>query len=677
VPRYRKQKEEYRDHLYDARAIFEDAERTVTSEWISNLTRAVREQQTELTQTGLGCTGYAWAVERQSLGAVALGDPNHTGHIARVQTILRLATQHRLALLAPVERVDRREGEPPYIFDPRVWYVDGEDERSSGFTQSPEVRPRLWALYAVLRQINRIDPSARPSAIIIADEVRFMRADHAIKEWYRALKHEGVDLIFPESGRVLADSLDILGMKVRVASAHLQYYAAQAREIARQQGRVPWGKAPTGTRWEDKGRRLVADPDWWPKLADCVARLASGEIPSLRAVPTYLKQTYGDDYVLTTAGFYQLLKREHIFDGYHVSFDRKCEPCIVRERHGHRFDFSYTEGRQKRYLHVATPEETWVRKEVEHRYGTEPIPPLLLEEARRRTSVRGRPSKRTDEEARWQVAPPYMIRCAYPGCGATVRERPGLPPEKKAGKHGIACEWGVSCELDKRYVGQNGMTTEEFRQMVIDQGLTHKRVALGSLSYPLIALLREKLFDPSLILPSDVSDGTEHLDQKKHELELEREKVARKVRVQTLSLEDADPDEEPDVYNSIRTRLRELQGEMKEIDRELNRLSAETLNRAEVQRSLAEAREAFLEMLEVRGDDPEFWKAIVRTFVEVIHVDLTTGRFVAEVRLDVPELRELVGELENPPSDKFITPRMFKLSARAWSFVLEGKLMAA
>lgn len=620
MPRYKKQKEEFREQLYDARAIFQEAERVVTPEWVAWLKHHWQE---ESARRSLG--GFAWAIERQSLGLSKLGDPNHTGHIARVQAILRLADLHRLYLIPPTPRAERRAGEPPFIFDPRVWYVDGEDEKSTGFSPSPEVRPRLWMLYAVLRQVNRIDPTARPSAIIIADEVRFLRADHAIKEWYRAIKHEGVDLIFPDSGRVLADHLDMLAMKVRVASAHLQFYRDQSREVARQQGRVPWGRALTGTRWEDGGRRLVADPDWWPKLAAVVERLATGQIGSQRAVPAYLRETYGEGYVLTVAGFRKLLKHETIFDGYYDAFTRKYDPCLIRERYGNRFDFSFTASRVKRYVVEPTPAETHVRKAVEHPHGTVPMDPVLVAEARRRTSVLGRPSRREDEEARWQIVPTYLLRCAAPGCGASVQERAGLPPERRAGKKGVFCEWHVRCLAGKQSREREGTTPAQFRAKLADDGHEHRQVVLGSVSLALVPLLRAHLFDPALITPADLEERPVAVAEEQARLELAREQVLRRLRVQTLTLEDLDPAVAPDVYQGVRVRMGELQEELRGHDRALNQLAARELGRAEHQRGLARARADYQKAVETHGHDPAFWAAIVRTFVSVIRVDLGGG----------------------------------------------------
>jgi hypothetical protein len=624
---------EYRENLFDTERIFREA--------AVQITPVTLEYFRHLRNTA-GRRGYAFAIERQSLGKLKIGALDHTGHIGRVRAIERMAKKWNLNLPTPIDRENRQEGDPPFIFDTRCWYVDGEVDCATGLSLSPEIRPALWRCYATLRRITELDPSARPIAILIADECRFMRADAWLKLWFEAIKGEGVDLIFPEVGRVESAHLELLAMKIRTLSEHLPKYRAAALEVAKKQERIPWGKINWGLQYEDGGRSVVADPERWPVIDAVIHGLADGSLPSVLKAAAWARETYGmescSEWLIRT-----WLRDGSFTEGSYVAFAKTWKPCKIKETNGIREDFSFTEGRNRRYVLQVAPEEEWLRKPVLHRHGTRSIPQEVLAAARRRTR-KGRPP-RTDRtgEAAWQVIPSRLIRCAV--CEHLVRERGPEPPEKMIGQPKMRANWTLGCNLLQELRQHHGYTVKEIRAMPISQ---HVRYAIGSLSLPVIDLLEERLFVPDLDLTPHVGDMGTDLEGKRLQLETRQTALQRQMRVQTLTLEDVDPEEELDSVAQIRARMKELQAELTAVERELQCLAALTLTRHSTDRALREARQYYMTLAEEHRHSPDFWRAVIQKFVDRIEVNLETGEFEVTCSLQQPPLSGLVGRILRP-----------------------------
>jgi hypothetical protein len=577
------------------------------------------------------------------MGVAILGRLDHTGHIGRVQTVERLAKQFGLALPAPIERQGRKEGEPPFIFDRRCWFVDGVEGRATGHSLAPEVRPELWRCYATLRRINQLDPSVLPSAVIIADETRFMRAEGWLQLWYQAIRGEGVDLILPELGRVQPIHLQILGMKIRSASDHLPEYRRRALAVAQAQGRIVWGRYPFGLTLEDEGRSVVAHPEQWPVIAAVVHRLADGSLPSVMAAAVWARQTFG----LPTCSEFLIRKwiAENSFTyGAYTAYNQEWTLCQIKEKKGILADISFTDSRNRRYVKERRPEDQSLVKPILHWHGTSPIPPEVIDQARQNHSISGSKPKRPKVgEHAWQILPGRLIRCegAVPGgtCGKLVRERAPDPPGSK-GAPGMRTDWTLGCTAGQQMRQRRGFTLAEVRAHPDTQ---HVRARNGCLSRAVVALLKERLFGFDPAPHSRAEPGA--VQERRQEIELEQAGLRTKLKRQCLLLEDVDPEREPDTFNQIRSRMRELQEAINNGEREQQILAAQYLAGSSAQAELQETRARFRQMLSEHEEDPSFWRAVIETFVTKIPVNLETGAFTVEVNLKDEALSELAGVL--------------------------------
>jgi hypothetical protein len=628
---------EERENLFDAEEIFNQARVQVTGELLAYLKRLKSQAP----------NGYAWAIERQSLGVEAHGRLDHTGHIGRVRQCLSLARLHGLYLEPPVERPDREEGEPPFLFDDRVWFVDGEHKKATGFSLSPEIRPRLWTCYALLRQIHDTDPAALPRAIVIADEMRFMRADDWIKLWYYSIKRFGVDLIFPETGYVESMQLEMLAMKVRVMSENLVRYRQSAIQVAKAQGRILWNRPPFGLCLENGGGDVVAHPVEWPILCEVIEGLATGRFPTVMAASYWSRDRLGDGRHISDPLIRTWLKEGHYVEGIYEAYAHDWKACVIRQKHGNLEDYSFTANLNKRYVRTLIPEEQRLRKPILHRYGTAPIPPALLLEARARVrSRRGRspdlenPSPMTN--SRWAVVPSRVVRCAV--CGSGISEHgPCLRNERdSAGEPLRRAYWACQCRCLSALRRAEALTREE---VLADPRVQHTRYRRGSLSLALIDLLGDRLFgeefDPAVYMgriPADV-------EGERHALETKQARLFKQLHNLTGHLAVTDPEAEAETARSIRREMKEVNDAIRDVDRTLALLSAQTLERQATNVAILQARETHKRWSEERGYDPQFWKIVIQMFVESVVLDLETGEFTVTCRIRHPALQVLSGRL--------------------------------
>lgn len=666
--------------MWDARPQFDAAEQLVTPDFIQTLRRLQKTSQ----EDGTLYDGLAWAVERQSDGLDAHGDPNHTGHISRVQKIVAMARRYNYYLPTPIERENRTKEDPrpPFIFDDRFWFVDGEAERATGHDLSPEMRPRLWMLYATMRRLKQLDSRALPKAILIADETRFMRADHWLKNWYRAIAGLGVDLIFSEGGRVQADQLEFVQMKIRVQSERFQEYRNASVKIALGKGRVPWGRMKFGLQLENDGFDVVAQPEQWPVIYEVVRALATGDCPSLRKVPVYTRKVYGEALVelglkggaVSCAMAHAWLQPGSFLEGIKVFNDKEWTPIVVREDAGIFDSYSYTKSRHKRYFKEELPEEKWMRKEILHRHGTEPIPPELLAQARLKTSTRGRPRKSDPtEEERWLLIPPRIARCIH--CKSAIRELPPYRPADGRKVYGWLNFIRLECQLKGQLTNNKGYTPREIRH---DLPIgAHRPSCCGRLTAALLPLLKERLFLPAL--PVTLQHTAESTGNDLIETQLQQEKalqsLTRKLKSQLLAREEIDRDDEPDNWRLTNERISELQAEIKSTDASLNQISASLLNQMNRNSNLDRAREWFVKGVQQFEQDPDFWGAVIEMFVTVVWVDMDAMTFVAE--LARPEYGKIEAKiLDDDPRQKFISPGEHELLSwvAGWRTTVSGAI---
>lgn len=636
--RIRLQKWEEREQLYDARPLFDFAERFVTSELVEYYRKLKSEN---------GWDAWVMGVERQSLGVLAHGDPNHTGHIGRVQKILEVARQKQFNIDVPILIPDRerKKGQPPFIFDERCWFVDGEDDPSTGHSLDPQVRPRLWTLFAILRRLNQVAPDARPRAILIADELRFMRASHALAEWYRGLAAEGVGIYFPDSGWLAPEKLELVTMKMRVMSEHLPDYRKSAMEVARSQERILWVKQPKyGILYEDDGRTVVADPIRWVIMSETIHKLASGELASLRKAVVYVRQTYGDEQKVSIALISDWLKAGSIAEGVSQHYTRKFDVCMIKEKYGPGIDYNFTSSRKRRYITEEEPKERWVSKTIEHRHGTESISQAVLLQARMRVQHPGRrPNTENIGEGVWRVVPPGLIRCVH--CKKMCFERPPYVPKDPNKKVNVFWKenWTVSCTIIGQLIAQ-GLTRAEARTHVHAQ---HKKMARGSLSLALIPLLRERLFDQSLDLEEFIEIESKEYHAEHDRLQKERDDLARRLEIQMLTLEEYHPVTARVQHLACRGRIDQIAVELQKVDDALNQICSRHLADAAGNSALQQAHDAYQELIARFGHTPDFWRTVVATFVKEIWLDPETGHFTVDCVIDCEQLSGIAGELSH------------------------------
>jgi hypothetical protein len=626
---YRKQRVEEREHLFDADAIFAKVSEEITP--------ALVRYYRELKETRGG--GFAFAIERQSMGKEALGDPNQTGHQGRVRKIEALARSHGLYLPPAVLKPDHRPGEPPFILDERHWFVDGEGDRSSGYTFAPEVRPRFWHCYATIRRIGLLDPRALPDAILVADMLRFSRDDKPLKVWFNSLMVEGVRLITADSGPVAAESLDMIGFGIRMESSRFVNYRKQARQIAKAQKRILVGKRRFGLDFSEDRREVFTHPVEWPILVEVLTRLADNRLPTFLAAARWVRETYGKAWVISDNLIRKWLK-DPIFveglQGTYVGYAHKSEPCIIKERRGPDVDFSYTARRNKRYMREPVPESEWVRLPINfERHGHAPIPPEIIEGARMKLGRPGRPCKDGEPDHPVLISV-GLARCA--SCGYPVLER---APRKSTPS------WSLECQCVALIKRKEGLTAE---QVTDRPAIQHARywtgTKAGALSLPVRELLKEKLFGEAFdlrpFLPA--RDAGETASRK---LELETRQAALRDQLAQMgrNLALLDLGQTPDAARLFQEQMAKLSQEIGDCDRELTIIAAQSEARVARDTGLVEAQRKWKQLLPTIGDDPIHWRTIISMFVKQVMVDLTTGTFTVDCEIAAAALTGLSGRL--------------------------------
>ena len=654
MPPYRKREVEYRDVLFDADAIF----------------RHVREEITPATVQALRDIGrpFAFGIDRQSKGKEALGDPDNTGHKGRVRTVQQTAERFGLYIPAPVVRPTQQKGETPFLFDERFWYIDGEEDKATGFSFSPEIRPRLWYAYATIRRINEIDESARPAALVMAEYDRFLRADEWIKVWVNAIWKEGVDIIFPETGPVQNMHLDMICITVRARSEHLKHYRERFLDVARREHRIPYGKEPFGLQFSEDRRSVYTHPQQWEVIYQTLHRLADGRLKNASEAARWTRATYGEELAASQALIRKWFREHlHMLHSRYVTNKYRQKPCVVKQSNGMLYDYSYTKRRNKRYVAKPTPESEWLVFDVDHsRHGTKPIPPNIIQAARLRVIQVGRPpAPTTPPRTAACIAPARLVRCAC--CGGRVREifvnsQSGAKLTKWDG-------WLLSCYGHKVRAAGQSITTREARAMEPD----HRRTVHASLTIPLRERLKHWLTEEvnPLVYVDDASTdtATERLAIERRRIALQEKLTLLLTNMLTLDLKKA-----PAAADVLNAQINALQEEIDNCDRERQLLDARSLNAAAASSATWEMRDRFRKGFERAKDHPEFWRAVVEQMVERIVVDLDAMTWRADMHLKADSLAHLQGELlpmekiSTAQGETNSTTRAYRFAARLRRF---------
>lgn len=654
MPPYKRQLVELRPQLFDADSIF----------------RAVREQITPAAVAALRQPGrrYAFGIDRQSLGAERLRDPEHTGHKGRVALIARTAERFGLWLPEPIGRPNQQKGETPFIFDERYWFIDGEDAKATGFSFAPEIRPRFWHAYATIRRINEIDPGACPSALILADYMRFLRADEWIKVWANAIWKEGVDIIYPETGPVGPMHLDMICVSVRAQSQHLVGYRERFLEVARKEKRIPFGRCPFGLQFSEDHRAVHTHPEQWPVLYEIVSRLADGRLKNASEAARWSRKQHGESLKVSEGLVRKWFReQESILYGYYEPFRFRSRPCVVKQTAGPLYDYSYTKSLNKRYVREKVAEEECFRLPIDHeKHGTTPLTPAQIEAARQRVRQVGRPvTEAYTTITAASIAPARIVRCKH--CGGRIRETfrdTPETPEKWAG-------WVLHCRGAERKASGKALTTREAKTEEPD----HPRFVHASLTIPLREALRRWLteeIDPVLYAAPTAEDAAAE-----HEaLETKRTDLEGKLAQVVANLAHLDLSAAPAVASAVNVEMRRLQEGIADCDRELQLLAARTLQAAAANSAAFAIREQFRRNLEFVGNNAVAWRTLVEGIVEGVTVDLEAGTWVATTNLKVATLEALAGKLQDTDSIRTL-PSIHTVCFRAVQGVLTGELEAA
>lgn len=630
MPRERLQKEVLRDHLFDAEAIFQRVRAHVTPEVVALLKETRRARGP-----------FAFGLDRQSEGKKALGKRDHTGHVGRVDLILQTAQRHGLYLPKPLDRPDRQDGDSPFLFDPNFWYVDGEEDRATGFSFAPEVRPRLWMAFATIRRINELDRDALPSALVLAEFSRFTRAHEWIAVWMNSIRKEGVDIIFPETGRVELVHFEIIGISVRAQSQHLTAYRDRALEVARKDQRVVFGKRPFGLYFSEDRRTVHTHPEEWPILWDVIHGIAGARFATLAAATRWVRETHGR--TLSPSLIHKWLSGEStamkLDRDQYVAYGYKHTPCVVKQRSGVLYDFSYTENCNKRYVREERSAEEQLPLPIDHaKHGTRPVPPSVLEAARARIEGAGRRAANPSQSQ--SIVPKGITRCAV--CGARLWEchrDPGAIDRKFEG-------WSVRCEGYARRAYYQGLDRRETRNLFPE----HRRFVRAGITVPLREALREALkqdFDPAALeAPAAVLDRRDALQKKRREVQAQIDALTENLLAVNLAAA-------PAIARAITDKAEALQSELSDCDREEQLLSAQlTQSGADTEAAVA-LREYCRTHLDTIGDDPISWRMIVRQFVQEVTIDLDAETWQATLKpLFLADLQFLGGVLRRNGDDE-------------------------
>lgn len=636
---YRKQAFEEVDNLFNAEHVFKQARLDLTPALIEEYRSRVP---------------YGFAIERQSMGRKVMGDVEKTGHIARVEAILRMAERAKLWLPDPLPRPNRQHGDTPFLFDEWYWFVDGESERASGHTFSPQIRPRFWMLYCLARRLNEIAPDAKPAAILVADVKRFTRQDGWLKSWVDAMQNEGVQVYFDGFEKLGRLGLTLLEIDIQFSSEVLPKAWKAAREIARKDGRIMQHRRPFGLKFtaqggregtkEPQGAETWTVPEEWAVLAAVAHGLADGTILTGDHAGRFSREQFGK--LGKTAAYWRKVfdGESFLYTGEYIGYQYDYQVCRLKQRHGHLSEINYTKNGNRRLVARPTDPSTWVIQQIRYSEGTAPIPPAVLAKARRRVSEWGRPPQEGMSPHRQDcILPPRLVHCAC--CGSSIMERNPHPTPKlneNRKKTTSLSGWTLHCTCAQRLAHKLKISQKEAGQRPECQ---HRRLLAASLSRPLKQLLTERLFsggfDPaqlSVATPAEVAAEREALLLQEHQAHAKLEQLAEQ-------LTDPGVIGLPVFKQKIMEAAKAAEKEIEDAQRRLEILAAQLFTGRNDQSRFERARRVWERMATDHMDDNDWWREIVEALVEEVTVDLDAKTFVARVNLKHPALEELIGAL--------------------------------
>jgi hypothetical protein len=573
---------------------------------------------------------YAFAIDRQS-DKKEMARAQATGCRRRVDAIVLAAKDRHLYLPTPVPNEEQQDGELPFFYDDRYWFVDGEHKKATGYAASENARPRLWQAFRLAQALA--EQGIGPSFFIIGEATRFFRNDQWLTTFVRALWEHDIKIFVSQFGEVNQANLNGLTSYVTALSGWLPLVTKGARDQRRQQKKLFSNQPPYGLRFtgpegslECNDRSEVwTEPDQWWVIDELLRRMADGELSNAIDAAIWLKEVHG---VERAAKWVRDLVRHPMLYGEYHAYSRRWEPRKLRQLDGLHTDLDIRDNGTQRYL---VHSQEGLHFEIRYTEGTGPIPPQVAMQALSRIERRrGRPQ--TSPKHKDSILPQGVARCAV--CGCSIRE---FPPRAKEGTI-----WRLKCRCVEHYRVVMDMSMSESREWIA----AHKPHVLAlhaSLSEALWALMVERLYGEPSPVETPAPDVRHLIETARHRLAAaEAEFDAFQGRCFRGEAGDVT---HPRVKASIekeRERLLQTLGRREAELKEQVETKVATQQEQAVRQQIAKV----ISMFQQFGMDPAVRRDFFSQILDRIDVHLEEGWFRVHIRTALPGLQDLVGRLQ-------------------------------
>jgi len=591
----------------------------------------------------LAAMPYAFAYDRQSKDE-ELRRKDATGARRRVAAIMATAELAHLTLPQPETVIDQEDGDLPFLYDERFWYLDGQHKKATGYAANQDARPKLWEAFLKSQALAR--HKAGPSHFIVGEASRFFRDPRWATEFASALWYHQIRLVVHPFGDVTEYNISGLIAYINATSGWLPMIGKGAREARKAQKRpfsirVPFClrvSGPEGCEPEQTRTHIWTRAETWPAFSEAVKQLANGVLKNSYDAVAWLDQERGIH--LSKSRFLQILY-SRIPEGFHTLYDETCTPRRVVQEGGLWSDLDITETGNRRYL---VQDVEGIDFPIRYTPGTTPIELAEVLAARRRVKGRkGRPAttdkageeakstrgKRRQEEV---FLGTYKIRCAV--CSSSVRQ---FAPYGKTGT-----KWLLLCNCVQN-LRMGGTRTE--KRLTLPQARAHIEatnphvqaadVNLQELIWNALMDRMSKLAPPGENTAPDQTTRAMNAKAKAIEAETRFKEFQQRVAVGLMG----DPKDDL-IRESIEENRKQLHTAVLQARAEASRLTTDHLT-AEKE-AIARKEIAFL-IRQAREEmkDPAERRAILDDLLEVVVVHLEEGWAEITARRDWSALRRL------------------------------------
>jgi hypothetical protein len=563
---------------------------------------------------------YYFGIDRQS-DRKELARKDATGQIRRVEGILAFADVAQAWAPTPKHLGgDRAEDAPPYLFDRRFWFVDGEKKNATGLCANPTVRPEFWRAYLLTRALGA--KGIGPSAFIIGEGTRFFRDSEWLGSFCRSLWDVGIEVYIVNFGKVDPRTLPGLQSVIAALSEWLPMALKGARAARKNNNRIFHGNPPFGLRFSEDKSQVFAHPEEWPILAELVEGIAVGQLRTFHAAVVWLHAHRG---IQRTEGWLGQLLRSRLFEGIYDTYKTTGRPRQVRQRPF--TDLDVSAGGYRRYLKTNLEPKPFIINF--DKYGMSPISPAVLARARARILNKGGRPQQLDTRNERLFLGQGLVRCAV--CGMGVRET------TKQWKKGTS--YYLACQCVETLCMRHSIDRSQARQMEEAQHVRHATLSgYQTLSERVWSMLVRETEEYSPAPRESAEADTSERQRLEEEIEGLNTQVSNLVdSLMTMRLTD-------EMRRQIEARQLSLTKEINERQRQLNTLTTHMIERGRRNPTMCEFREVLREFH--RDGLPHEMKCeFVATLVDQVIVHLEEGWF--EVRLDasLPTPKVLRGKL--------------------------------